>query len=64
MPNDVRVVVRKLDCPSSSYLVEVDAGSDGTYTWGFSDINDVKLWHKILEEIIDKWTGMEKQKDV
>jgi hypothetical protein len=36
------------------YLVVIES-DDCTRTWGFADINDVKLWNKILQEVIKKW---------
>jgi len=50
--NDIRVAFRGNLC--GGYFVEIDC-PDGTRTWGFTNINDVKLWSKILNEVIEEW---------
>ncbi len=49
--NELRVSLRNMDC---GYLVVIDS-DDCTRTWGFRDINDVKLWANILQKVIAEY---------
>lgn len=50
--DDFSVEIRGDGC--GGYLVVINK-SDSTHTWGFADIDNIKLWHKILGEVVKKW---------
>jgi hypothetical protein len=50
--NDIRVELLGNVC--GGYIVHIDDGIV-TRTWGFADINDVKLWSNVLQKVIAKY---------
>jgi hypothetical protein len=50
--NDIRVELLGNGC--GGYLVHIDDGHC-TRTWGFSNIDDIKLWSTILQKVIEKY---------
>ena len=52
--NDLHV---KLIKHGFGYMVVIESNAF-TRTWGFNDIDSVRLWHKILGEVIEKYESI------